>query len=96
MRRFVAASWPALVRLGAPQPLPDKVPEDRLSFHAEPEEALTGVDFVQENAPERVEVKRALLARLDAALPSEVIIASSSSGLLMSTCRQIAVILSAA
>jgi carnitine 3-dehydrogenase len=85
LRRFVAASWPALVRLGAPQPLPDKVPEDRLSFHAEPEEALAGVDFVQENAPERVEVKRALLARLDAALPPpEVIIASSSSDLLMS------------
>ena len=84
LRRFVAASWPALVRLGAPQPLPDKVPEDRLSFHAEPEAALAGVDFVQENAPEREEVKRALLARLDAALPPEVIIASSSSGLLMS------------
>jgi len=33
LRRFVAASWPALVRLGASQPLPDKVPEDRLSFH---------------------------------------------------------------
>ena len=57
------------------------MPEERLSFHAEPEAALAGVDFVQENAPERVEVKRALLARLDAALPTEVIIASSSSGL---------------
>ena len=33
LRRFVAASWPALVRLGASQPVPDKVPEDRLSFH---------------------------------------------------------------
>jgi carnitine 3-dehydrogenase len=73
LRRFVAASWPALVRLGARQPLPDKVHEDRLSFHADPEAALAGVDFVQENAPERVEVKRALLARLDAALPPEVI-----------------------
>jgi hypothetical protein len=71
---------------------PDKVPEDRLSFDAEPEAALAGVDFVHENAPERVEVKRALLARLEAALPSEVIIDSSSSGLLMSRlqadCRQ--------
>lgn len=45
LRRFVAASWPALVQLGAPQPLPDKVPEDRLSFHAESEAALAGVDF---------------------------------------------------
>jgi len=84
LRCFVAAAWPALVRLGAPQPLPDTVPEDRLAFHAEPEAALAGADFVQENAPEREDLKRALLARLDAALPSEAIIASSSSGLLMS------------
>jgi 3-hydroxyacyl-CoA dehydrogenase len=41
-------------------------------------------DFVQENAPEREPVKQALLARIDAVLPSEVIIASSSSGLLIS------------
>ena len=72
LRRFVVASWPALVRLGAAQPLPDKVPEDRLSFHAEPEPALASADFVQENAPEREEVKRALLARLDAALPPDL------------------------
>ncbi len=84
LRHFVAAAWPALVRLGTAEPLPDKVPEDRLSFHSEPEAALAGADFVQENAPEREGLKRALLARLDAALPAEVIIASSSSGLLMS------------
>lgn len=53
-------------------------------FHAEPEAALAKADFVRENAPEREEAKRALLARLDVALTSEVIIASSSSGLLMS------------
>jgi 3-hydroxyacyl-CoA dehydrogenase len=42
-------------------------PTDRLSFHAEPEEALAGVVCVQESVPERVEVKRALQAGLDAA-----------------------------
>jgi len=42
-----------------------------------------GADFVQENAPEREPVKRALLARLDAVVPPEVVIASSSSGLLI-------------
>ena len=62
----------------------DKAPEDRLSFHAEPEAALAKADFVRENTPEREEAKRALLARLDVALTSGVIIASSSSGLLMS------------
>ena len=84
LRQFVAGAWPALVRLAAPQSLPDEMPGDRMSFHAEPEAALVGADFVQESAPEREELKRALLARLDAALPPEVIIASSSSGLLMS------------
>jgi 3-hydroxyacyl-CoA dehydrogenase len=84
LRHFVAGAWPGLARLAAPQSLPDEMPEDRLSFHVDPEAALAGADFVQENAPEREELKRALLARLDAALPPEVIIASSSSGLLMS------------
>lgn len=47
-------------------------------------EALQGVDFVQENGPENEAAKRELLARLDAALPPEVIIASSTSALLRS------------
>jgi len=46
--------------------------------------ALQGVDFVQENGPENETAKRELLARLDAALPPEVIIASSTSALLRS------------
>jgi carnitine 3-dehydrogenase len=55
-----------------------------LSFHAEPEAALAGAEFVQESAPEREDLKRALLARLDAVLDPEMVIASNSSGLLMS------------
>jgi len=51
---------------------------------AEPEAALAGAEFVQESAPEREELKRALLARLDAVLDPAIVIASSSSGLLMS------------
>src|SRR5205823_6823627 len=45
-------------------------------------------DFVQESAPEREAVKQALLARIDAVLPADIIIASSSSGLLMSRLQQ--------
>jgi 3-hydroxyacyl-CoA dehydrogenase len=55
-----------------------------LSFHHEPEAAASGADFVQENAPEREDAKIPLLHRLDAVLPPEVVIASSSSGLLIS------------
>jgi len=78
---FVAAAWPSLARLS---PLPAEPPWAALSFHAEPEAALAGAEFVQENAPEREDLKRALLARLDAVLDPEIVIASSSSGLLMS------------
>jgi carnitine 3-dehydrogenase len=80
LRRFIAAAWPALRRLGAGE----APPLDRLSFHEEPEAAASGTDFVQENAPEREPVKREVLRRLDAVLPASVVIASSSSGLLIS------------
>jgi carnitine 3-dehydrogenase len=81
LRGFVAAAWPSLARLST---LPDEPPWDALCFHAEPEAALAGAEFVQESAPEREGMKRSLLARLDAALDPAVVIASSSSGLLMS------------
>ena len=81
LRGFVAAAWPSLARLST---LPDEPPWDALCFHAEPEAALAGAEFVQESAPEREDMKRSLLARLDAALDPAVVIASSSSGLLMS------------
>ncbi len=83
VRRFVETAWPALRRLGGPAPLPQRVPQDRLIFHGEPEAAAEGADFVQENGPEREPLKRGLLSRLDAVLPQTVVIASSSSGLLM-------------
>jgi len=45
---------------------------------------LGAVDYVQENAPEREELKRCVLAELDALLPPEVVIGSSTSALLRS------------
>lgn len=46
--------------------------------------ALAGVSHVQENAPEEISLKRRLFADLDAALPGDVVIASSTSALLPS------------
>ncbi len=46
------------------------------------EEAVAGVDLVQESAPEREELKRTLLAQASAAAPPSAIIATSTSGLL--------------
>lgn len=56
----------------------------RLAFVADVAEAVAGADFVQENGPERLDVKHALFAAMDAAARPDVVLASSSSGLLPS------------
>jgi 3-hydroxyacyl-CoA dehydrogenase/alpha-ketoglutarate-dependent taurine dioxygenase len=56
--------------------------EGRLTFAPTVAETVTDVEFVQESAPERIEVKQELLARADAAAGPDVIVASSTSGLL--------------
>jgi 3-hydroxyacyl-CoA dehydrogenase len=80
LREFVADAWPALERLG----LSPGASQANLSFTADLAEAVAGVDLVQENGPERLDFKQKLYGQLDALLPPEVIIASSSSGLPMS------------
>jgi len=80
LRRFVDAAWPALERLG----LAPGASRVRLVFTADLPEAVRGVDLVQENGPERIDFKKKLYGQLDELLPSDVIIASSSSGLTMS------------
>lgn len=47
-------------------------------------ETLEGVDFVQENGPEDLPLKRRLLAEIEGHVGDEVVIASSSSALLVS------------
>ena len=41
-------------------------------------------EFIQENAPERMAIKRELYARLDPVMPADTVLASSTSGLIMS------------
>jgi carnitine 3-dehydrogenase len=62
-------------------PLP---PAGRIVLVGTPEEAVEGVELVQESAPEREQMKRELLARACRAAPDDAIIASSTSGLLPS------------
>lgn len=80
----VAAHWPVLERIG----LEPGASLDRVRFVRDPATAVSDADFVQENGPEREEIKTALLAELDAAAPADVVIASSSSGLLPSVIQQ--------
>jgi 3-hydroxyacyl-CoA dehydrogenase len=80
LRKFVETAWPALKRLG----LSPGASESNLKFTAAIAQAVSGVDLVQENGPERIDFKKKLYGQLDELLPPEVIIASSSSGLTMS------------
>jgi 3-hydroxyacyl-CoA dehydrogenase len=80
LRKFVETAWPALKRLG----LAPGASQSNLKFTTAIAQAVSGVDLVQENGPERIDFKKKLYGQLDELLPPEVIIASSSSGLTMS------------
>jgi 3-hydroxyacyl-CoA dehydrogenase len=80
LKRFVAAAWPALQRLG----LASGASQNRLSFTANLTDAVKDADLVQENGPEKIDFKKTLYRQLDELLHPSVIIASSSSGLTMS------------
>ena len=56
--------------------------EGSITLVASLEDAVEGVDLVQESAPEREQMKRELMARASRAAPADAIIASSTSGLL--------------
>ncbi len=77
VRAHVAGAWPALMARG----LHDGADPEALSFHTELEPALADADFVQENTPERRDIKADLFTRLGRLLPADVIIASSTSGM---------------
>lgn len=55
-----------------------------VSAAASMQEAVAGVDFVQESGPETIEAKLAIWKDLDAAAPPEAILASSSSAIVAS------------
>ena len=74
LRRFVGHALAQLRELG-------RTGQGRLQFTPDLSQALEGVDFVQENAPEKEDLKRQLLAQLDGLLPDSVIVASSTSAL---------------
>jgi 3-hydroxyacyl-CoA dehydrogenase len=80
LRSYVDAAWDAVTTLG----LSPGASPDRLSFTPDLQQAVADADFVQENAPERPQLKIKLFADIDNATPPEAIIASSSSALTMS------------
>jgi 3-hydroxyacyl-CoA dehydrogenase len=88
LRKYVNEAWQALTTIG----LSTGASRDRLHFVSSMREALADADFVQENGPERPDLKAKLFADMDDATPPDSILASSSSGLTMdviqSSCKR--------
>ena len=80
LRGLVASAWPALEQLG----LAEGAALTTLRVVDPLAEAVADADFVQESAPERLDLKIDLLAEIDAATPEGVVISSSTSGYSMS------------
>ncbi len=76
-RDYVDRAWPLLQQMG----LAAGADKTRLSFSTDLARGLAGVDFVQENGPERIDLKRQLFADIARAVGPAAIIASSSSGI---------------
>jgi 3-hydroxyacyl-CoA dehydrogenase len=86
LRKQVDEYWPALRKAG----LTSGASQERLTFSSHLEGAVRGAEFIQENGPERLDVKRDLIAKIDAAASSEALIATSSSGILISSIQDAA------
>ena len=77
-------AWISLSALG----LEKDASRDRLSVTSDLNIALQNTDFIQESAPERLEVKQSLYKTLGEIVPSHVVIGSSTSGLTMTDIQQ--------
>jgi len=80
IRGAVANAEGALARLTF-APLP---PKGRLSFTTDLHAMAREADFIQENIPEQLELKQRVLADVSRQAPADVIISSSTSGLMAS------------
>jgi carnitine 3-dehydrogenase len=80
LRKTVDAQWPAMQQIG----LSPAASMERLRFAASPEDAVADAGFVQENGPERLDIKRDLFRRLDGAAPPDALLATSTSTIMIS------------
>lgn len=86
LRKLVTNALPVLKSLGL-----QKSPfasADSIIFTTDLKEALQHADFVQENGPERLELKQRLFENMAGLVRSDVILATSSSGLTCSSIQE--------
>lgn len=75
----IDTAWISLTALG----LVPGASRDRLRITTDLADAVKDAEFIQESAPERLDIKQALYQRLGEVVARDVVIASSTSGLMM-------------
>nr|WP_082003414.1 3-hydroxyacyl-CoA dehydrogenase NAD-binding domain-containing protein [Sporosarcina sp. ZBG7A] len=76
----IQQAWPSLQHIG----LVEGASPDRITFVQTIEEAVKGAVVIQENVPEREDLKKSVLAEIDQFAEPDAIIASSTSGIMPS------------
>jgi carnitine 3-dehydrogenase len=80
LRALIDTAWTSLTALG----LAEGASLDNLRCTSDLADAVADAEFVQESAPENLELKQALYEKLGRLVPANVVIASSTSGLPLS------------
>lgn len=81
---ILKTAWISLKALGLAQ----GASLDRLTIFNDLESAVEGAQFIQESAPERLDIKQTLYQTLGTIVPQNVVIASSTSGLMMTNIQE--------
>ncbi|MFP3356533.1 L-carnitine dehydrogenase [Planococcus sp. SIMBA_143] len=77
-KKAISHAWPSLEKIGLKQ----GADQSRISFMPTIEEAVRDADYIQENVPEREELKKAVLSNIDEYAKPEAVIGSSTSGII--------------
>ena len=80
LHAYVETAWPVMTELG----LTDAGKQDAITFCTSAAETVEHASFIQENVPERLDIKHATYAEIEDAIDAEAIISSSASGLTLS------------
>lgn len=77
IKESLNTAWPKLEKYG----LAESASMDNFTFESDFNKAVENADFIQENVPEREDIKRKILSDIDLVAKPEAIISSSTSGI---------------
>ena len=81
LSEFIKTAWPILEDLDL---VSNKASPNSLEFCNSAESAAEGADFIQESAPENINIKKNLYRKIEPIMKNTAILSSSTSGLLIS------------